>query len=276
MPERTKTRKLKTDTFLVGAIGVALDAVVDVARAGAVGEHSGFEMLDERLGIHYFSSTEPGYVGWRWGVTVARVPRGRKVTVCEVDLVPGEGSLLAPEWIPWEDRLLPGDVSREDVLPYRAVSVGIGLFIALIGLVNSGIIRKGVGTPVELGIHGSLAGWPALVFVVGLFATIVLYVRKVRGAILIGILSSTVLGFIIEAISPLGTQNSVDGSNPTGWGLTVPALHTSPVSLPDFATLGAVDFFGAFGKLGPIAVILLVFTLMLADFFDTMGTMLRC
>ncbi len=154
-----------------------------------------------------------------------------------------------------------------------AISVGIGLFIALIGLVNSGIIRKGVGTPVELGIHGSLAGWPALVFVVGLFATIVLYVRKVRGAILIGILSSTVLGFIIEAISPLGTQNSVDGSNPTGWGLTVPALHTSPVSLPDFATLGAVDFFGAFGKLGPIAVILLVFTLMLADFFDTMGTM---
>lgn len=153
-----------------------------------------------------------------------------------------------------------------------AISVGIGLFIALIGLVNSGIIRRGTGTPVELGIHGSLAGWPALVFVVGLFVTIILYVRKVRGAILIGILASTLLGFVVEAISPLGTQNP-DGSNPTGWGLTVPALHSSPVSLPDFATLGAVDFFGAFGKLGPIAVVLLVFTLMLADFFDTMGTM---
>lgn len=154
-----------------------------------------------------------------------------------------------------------------------AISVGIGLFIALIGLVNSGIIRKGAGTPVELGIHGSLAGWPALVFVVGLFVTIILYVRQVRGAILIGILSSTILGFVVEAISPLGTQNPVDGSNPTGWGLTVPALHTSPLSLPDFSTLGAVDLFGAFTKLGPVAVILLVFTLMLADFFDTMGTM---
>ncbi|EEH64517.1 putative permease [Gleimia coleocanis DSM 15436] len=153
-----------------------------------------------------------------------------------------------------------------------AISVGIGLFIALIGLVNSGIIRRGAGTPVELGIHGSLSGWPALVFVFGLFVTIILFVRKVRGAILVGILSSTALGFIIEFVKPLGVNTS-DGKNPTGWGLTVPALHGSPVSIPDFATLGAIDFFGAFGKLGVIAVVLLVFTLMLADFFDTMGTM---
>lgn len=153
-----------------------------------------------------------------------------------------------------------------------AISVGIGLFIALIGLVNSGIIRRGGGTPVELGVNGSLEGWPALVFVFGLFVTIILYVRQVRGAILIGILSSTALGFVIELISPLGVNTS-DGKNPTGWGLTVPALNGSPVSLPDFSTLGAIDFFGAFGKLGVIAVVLLIFTLMLADFFDTMGTM---
>ncbi|MDO5060028.1 MAG: NCS2 family permease [Actinomycetaceae bacterium] len=153
-----------------------------------------------------------------------------------------------------------------------AISVGIGLFIALIGLVNAGIIRPGVGTPVELGIGGSLAGWPALVFVVGLLVTIFLYVRQVKGAILIGILSSTVLGFIIEAIKPLGVRLP-DGTNPTGWGLTEPHVKDSVFSLPDFSTLGAIDFFGAFYKLGPIAVILLIFTLMLADFFDTMGTM---
>lgn len=153
-----------------------------------------------------------------------------------------------------------------------AISVGIGLFIALIGLVNSGIIRKGVGTPVELGIHGSLDGWPAMVFAFGLLVTIILYVRKTRGAILIGILSATVMGFIIEKVHPLGSQTP-DGSNPKGWGLTVPAVPEKLVSVPDFATLGAVDFFGAFTKLGVIAVVLLVFTLMLADFFDTMGTM---
>lgn len=153
-----------------------------------------------------------------------------------------------------------------------AISVGIGLFIALIGLVNSGIIRKGVGTPVELGIHGSLDGWPAMVFAFGLLVTIILYVRKTRGAILIGILSATVMGFIIEKVHPLGFQTP-DGSNPKGWGLTVPAVPEKLVSVPDFATLGAVDFFGAFTKLGAIAVVLLVFTLMLADFFDTMGTM---
>lgn len=120
MPERIKTRKIKNDALLSQAIESAYETACQVARPGAVGDHVGFTMLDERLGVHYFSSTEAGYVGWRWSVSVTRVPRGRKVTVCEVDLLPGEGSLLAPEWVPWEDRLLPGDVSRDDVLPYKA------------------------------------------------------------------------------------------------------------------------------------------------------------
>ncbi|WP_072344508.1 NCS2 family permease [Actinomyces urinae] len=150
-----------------------------------------------------------------------------------------------------------------------AISVGIGLFIAFVGLINAGIIRPG-GTPVQLGIDGSLAGWPALVFVAGLLLTIVLYVRKVRGAILIGIISSTVLAVIIQAVAAIGPKSD---ENPTGWGVTVPELSGSPVSLPDFSSLGAFDLFGAFGKLGPLAVVLLIFSLMLADFFDTMGTM---
>lgn len=156
MPERTKTRRIKTDAFLADAVNVALDAAVDVARVGAVGEHSSFEMLDERLGIHYFSSTEPGYVGWRWGVTVARVPRGRKVTVCEVDLVPGEGSLLAPEWIPWEDRLLPGDVSRDDILPYRAEDARLDQGYEATGLDADELLthEMGLGRPRVLSARG--------------------------------------------------------------------------------------------------------------------------
>lgn len=99
-----------------------------------------------------------------------------------------------------------------------AISVGIGLFIAFVGLLNAGIIRPG-GTPVQLGVDGSLDGWPAVIFVFGLFLTIILYVRKVRGAILIGILSSTVLAIIIQAFVKIGQKSD---ENPTGWGQSVP------------------------------------------------------
>ncbi|HZK04461.1 MAG TPA: NCS2 family permease [Actinomycetaceae bacterium] len=155
-----------------------------------------------------------------------------------------------------------------------AISVGIGLFIALVGLLNAGVVRPG-GTPVQLGIDGSLTGWPALVFVFGLFLTIVLYVRKVNGAVLIGILASTVLAVIIQAVRPLGAMTDETGAvvNPTGWGLNVPELDGSPVAIPDLSTFGQIDFTGAFSKLGVVSVVLVIFSLLLADFFDTMGTM---
>lgn len=151
-----------------------------------------------------------------------------------------------------------------------AVSVGIGLFIALIGLVDAKVVRAG-GTPLELGLGGSLQGWPVLVFLVGLFLIIVLHVRKVRGAILIGIISSTVLAAVIEAVAHLGAFDAVD--NPTGWSLSVPSLSGSPVDLPSLATLGRFSLLGSVDKIGAISLVLLVFSLMLADFFDTMGTM---
>lgn len=150
-----------------------------------------------------------------------------------------------------------------------AISVGIGLFIALVGLVNAGIVRPG-GTPLQLGINGSLVGWPAVVFVVGLLLIGILMVRKVRGAILIGIVVATVLAAIVEAVGHLG---ALSPENPSGWGLTVPALEGSIVQAPDFATLGQFSLFGAFEKIGPLAALLLIFSIMLADFFDTMGTM---
>ena len=157
-----------------------------------------------------------------------------------------------------------------------AISVGIGLFIALIGLVDAGIVRIPVSlaTPVELGVDGSLAGWPTLVFVVGLLAAIILYLRKVRGALLIAIVGATVLAIIVEAVAQVGGSMNEDGSpNPTGWRLNVPALPEQWVNLPDFSLLGQFSLLGSWDKIGGVTVVLLVFSLLLADFFDTMGTM---
>ena len=157
-----------------------------------------------------------------------------------------------------------------------AISVGIGLFIAIIGFVDGGFVRKSAGGPMgELGIGGFLKGWPLLVFVLGLAAIVLMLVRKVRGAILYGIVGATVLAIIVEAIGKIGSQTDATGKvvNPAGWSLNVPKLPKQVVDTPDFGLLGHFNLFGSFGKLGVVAAILLVFTLLLADFFDTMGTM---
>ncbi len=121
MPKTSaRLRAVKKDAVLEAAVDVARAGAEAVAHPRPVGEHVGFEMVSERLATHYFASTDAGYVGWCWAVTVARVPRGRVATVCEVDMTPGEGALLAPEWVPWEERLRPSDISRDDVLPYKA------------------------------------------------------------------------------------------------------------------------------------------------------------
>lgn len=102
---------------------VCADAV-DIARAAAreeggdhVGDHLGTEPSGQRVVTHYFASLLPGYAGWRWAVTLARAPRSREVTVDEVVLLPGAGALLAPEWVPWSERLEPGDLGVGDLLP---------------------------------------------------------------------------------------------------------------------------------------------------------------
>lgn len=153
-----------------------------------------------------------------------------------------------------------------------AISVGIGLFIALIGFVDAGFVRRGSGTVLELGVGGSLAGWPLLVFAIGLTLAIILMVKQVRGGLLIAIITTTVIAVIVETVAKVGKQVP-DGTNPTGWSLNSPAIPESFVSAPDFSLLGQFSLFGSVGKIGIVAVILLVFTLLLADFFDTMGTM---
>jgi adenine/guanine/hypoxanthine permease len=157
-----------------------------------------------------------------------------------------------------------------------AISVGIGLFIALIGFVDAGWVRRipdaaNTTVPVQLGQTGQLSGWPVLVFAFGLLLLIALWVRKVKGAILISMIATTVVAIVVEAIAELGP--SVE--NPKGWSLTVPSVpgFGDLVQKPDFATLGEFSLLGSFEEVGVISALLLVFTLMLADFFDTMGTM---
>ncbi|UVY83171.1 NCS2 family permease [Brachybacterium sp. NBEC-018] len=156
-----------------------------------------------------------------------------------------------------------------------AISVGIGLFIAFIGLYNARFITHAAGTPVQLGNDGSLTGWPTLVFVVGLVLMLVLWVRKVPGAILISIVTATVLATIIEAVTGIGaySDGTLSAANPEGWSMNVPALQGSPIALPDFATLFQVDPWGGIQAAGVVGASVIVFSLLLADFFDTMGTM---
>lgn len=158
-----------------------------------------------------------------------------------------------------------------------AISVGIGLFIALIGLVDAGFVRKVPGTgpvPVELGAGGNLVGWPVVVFIFGLLLISFLYARKTKGAILIGVLSATVLAVILESVFKIGPLfTAPDKVNPSGWNLNVPAIPSSIFATPDFGLLGRFDLFGGFATAGILAAALLVFTLLITDFFDTMGTM---
>ncbi|UMG91375.1 NCS2 family permease [Nocardioides sp. TF02-7] len=147
-----------------------------------------------------------------------------------------------------------------------AISVGIGLFIALIGFVDAGFVTRmpdiaNTTVPVQLGAGGNLSGWPVLVFAVGLLLMIALWALDVRGAILISILAMTVVSLVIEAVGD------------HAWALTVPAWPDDPEWLPGFGTLGEFNLLGSWENAGVVTVLLLIFSLLLADFFDTMGTM---
>jgi Protein of unknown function (DUF3027) len=109
---------VKADAVLLAATEQAREAAQGVAEEGTVGAHLGAVMEADRLATHYFACTASAYPGWRWAIAVARVPRGKTATVCETNLVPGEGALLSPDWLPYDQRLAPGDLGAGDVLPY--------------------------------------------------------------------------------------------------------------------------------------------------------------
>ncbi|QTX05088.1 NCS2 family permease [Agromyces archimandritae] len=155
-----------------------------------------------------------------------------------------------------------------------AITVGIGLFIAFIGLVNAGFVTStGLSSPpIGLAVNGSIATIPTVVFVLTLLITGILLARKTKGAILIGLLVGTVIAVIAEAIWKLGPAVGADGSaNPGGWSLSVPTLPDQVVSLPDLSLVGQIGF-GSFERIGALAAIMLVFTLVFTNFFDAMGT----
>ncbi len=103
--------------MLATAVDAAIDALRESVGDGVFGDHLGAVAEGERVVTHLFSAAQPGYAGWRWGVTLARAPRQRVATVNEVVLLPGDGALLAPDWLPWRDRLDKGDLRPGDLVP---------------------------------------------------------------------------------------------------------------------------------------------------------------
>ncbi|MGK5733226.1 NCS2 family permease [Streptomyces sp. URMC 124] len=152
----------------------------------------------------------------------------------------------------------------------RAIAIGIGLFISLIGLVDSGFVTRNpdaahTTVPLGLGQGGQLQGWPVLVFVGGLALTFILLVRKTRGAILIGIVVMTFVAIVINSLA------KIPG---TSWGLSVPQVPDKIVGAPDFGLIGDISLFGGFEQVGLLTGCLFVFTVLLSGFFDAMGTII--
>ncbi len=114
---RSASEKVVLDAQLAAAIDVARNAIAEVAGSAVIGEHLKAEAEGTRLVTHYFVCTDPAYRGWRWVAVLARAPRSKKVTVCETALLPGPDALVAPEWVPWEQRVEPGDLTPKDTLP---------------------------------------------------------------------------------------------------------------------------------------------------------------
>jgi hypothetical protein len=110
----------KVDPTLRAAVDLARSALDGVAEPGSVGEHLEMVMDGERVATHYFACLTPAYLGWRWAVSVSRAARQKVATICETNLVPGAVSVLSPQWLPYAERIAPGDLSAGDILPFRA------------------------------------------------------------------------------------------------------------------------------------------------------------
>ncbi|GAB2485755.1 NCS2 family permease [Nocardiopsis aegyptia] len=158
-----------------------------------------------------------------------------------------------------------------NALPHNlkmAIGVGIGLFVTLIGLSNAGFVSAGEGGLLQIGAAGGgghLDGWPILVFVSGLVLASILLVRRVPGAIFYGIVGATVFAIVVHYAAGLSDE---------AWGSASPSLPGNPVAAPDFGLLFQVDMFGAWTSAGVTTAGVILFTLVLAGFFDALGTIL--
>ncbi|NGO69237.1 NCS2 family permease [Streptomyces boncukensis] len=152
----------------------------------------------------------------------------------------------------------------------RAIAIGIGLFISLIGLVDAGFVTRNPDSanttvPLGLGQGGQLQGWPVLIFVLGLVLMFILTVRRFQGAILLGIAVMTFVAILLNTMVTVPDE---------AWGLAVPKVPDSLVGTPDFGLIGDVSLFGGFHEVGWLTGCLFVFTVLLSGFFDAMGTII--
>ncbi|MCZ9347706.1 NCS2 family permease [Streptomyces sp. TRM76130] len=150
----------------------------------------------------------------------------------------------------------------------KAISIGIGLFVMIVGLVDSGFVTRmpdaaQTTVPLQLGDGGHLDGWPVLIFVLGALLTLTLIVRRTPGAILISIVVMTAVAVVVNLVADVPS-----------WGLTTPEWPGNPFSTPDFGLVGEVSLFGGFGEVGLLTGVLFVFTVLLSCFFDAMGTIM--
>ncbi|MEE1622260.1 DUF3027 domain-containing protein [Zafaria sp. Z1313] len=106
-------RTPKLDAALAGMVDAAREALLESVPAAQLGEHVGAAADGERLVTHRFAAVLDGYAGWEWYVSLARVPRGKTATVCELGLLPGDGALLAPDWVPWSERVAPEELAEQ-------------------------------------------------------------------------------------------------------------------------------------------------------------------
>src|SRR5215471_1482022 len=128
-----RTRPREPDQICAEAVDLARAAAAEVAGAGQVGEYVGADADGDRVVTHLFACLDPAYRGWRWAVTLARASRAKVATVSEVVLLPGPDSILAPEWVPWRERLRPGDVGVGDILPAPADDERLVPMVSLAG-----------------------------------------------------------------------------------------------------------------------------------------------
>src|SRR5262249_13710077 len=145
----------------------------------------------------------------------------------------------------------------------RAIGVGIGLFIAFIGFFTAGFVAKPATGPLPVGL-GGLKGLPIVVFLIGFVLTAALLARRVRGALLVGILGTTLVAIVLNGLIAGGKGFATPGAA---------QIPSALVQAPDFSTFGRLDF-GLFARLGTVTALLAIFSIMLSDFFDTMGTII--
>jgi Protein of unknown function (DUF3027) len=129
----TTTRQAEPDQASADAVDLARAVAEADAGPDQVGPHVGIEVDGDRVVTHLFASLNPAYVGWRWAVTVARAARSKVVTVSESVLLPGPDSLLAPPWVPWTERVRPGDLKAGDLMPARSDDERLVPVVAIVG-----------------------------------------------------------------------------------------------------------------------------------------------